>query len=46
MSAKSSNEIKEFDIQVEVNSLICAGKKIHDVLIDAANAGIGNVASK
>ena len=32
--------------QVEVNGLICAGKKIHDVLIDAANAGVENVAGK
>ena len=27
-----------------MNGLICAGKKIHDVLIDAANAGVENVA--
>ena len=29
-----------------MNGLICAGKKIHDVLIDAANAGVENVAGK
>ena len=29
-----------------MNSLICAGKKLHDVLIDTANAGVENVASK
>ena len=29
-----------------MNGLICAGKKIHDVLIDAANAGVENVADK
>ena len=34
------------DFQVEVNGLICAGKKIHDVLIDTANAGVENVAGK
>ena len=34
------------DYQVEVNGLICAGKRIHDVLIDAANAGVETVAGK
>ena len=29
--------------QIEVNGLVCAGKKIHEVLIDADNAGIENV---
>ena len=29
------------DLQVEVNSLICAGKKIHDILIDAARLILG-----
>ena len=29
-----------------MNGLICAGKKIHDVLIDAANVGVENVAGK
>ena len=29
-----------------MKGLICAGKKIHDVLIDAANAGVENVAGK
>ena len=29
-----------------MNGLSCAGKKIHDVLIDAANAGVENVATK
>ena len=29
-----------------MNGLVCAGKKIHDVLIDAANAGVENVAGK
>ena len=32
--------------QIEVNGLVCAGKKIHDALIDAANAGVENVATK
>ena len=32
--------------QVEVNGLICAGKKIHDILIDAGNVGVENVAGK
>jgi serine/threonine protein kinase len=29
-----------------VNGLVCAGKKIHDVLIDAGNVGVENVAGK
>ncbi len=29
-----------------MNGLICGGKKIHDVLIDAANAGVENVAGR
>ena len=29
-----------------MNGLICAGKKIHDILIDASNAGVDNVAGK
>ena len=32
--------------QIEVNGLIYAGKKIHDILIDAGNAGVENVAGK
>ena len=33
-------------LQVEVNGLVCAGKRIHEVLIDADNAGIENIATK
>ena len=33
-------------LQIEVNSLICAGKKIHDALLDAGNVGVQEVASK
>ena len=29
-----------------MNGLVCAGKKIHDILIDAANVGVENVAGK
>ena len=32
--------------QIEVNGLVCAGKRIHEILIDADNAGIENVARK
>ena len=32
--------------QVVVNGLVCAGKKIHEVLLDAGNAGIENIADK
>ena len=33
-------------MQIEVNGLICAGKKIHAALLDAGNVGIQDVASK
>ena len=29
-----------------MNGLVCAGKKIHDILIDDANAGVENAAGK
>ena len=29
-----------------MNGLTCAGKKIHDILIDTANAGVENIADK
>ena len=32
--------------QVEVNGLICAGKKIHEALLDAGNVGVQEIASK
>ena len=32
--------------QVEFNGLICAGKKIHEALLDAGNVGIQEIASK
>ena len=32
--------------QVEVKGLVCAGKKIHETLIDADNAGVENIAGK
>ena len=27
-------------MQIEVNGLICAGKKIHEALLDAGNIGV------
>ena len=33
-------------MQVEVNGLICAGKKIHEILLDAENIGIQEVVEK
>ena len=33
-------------MQVEVNGLICAGKKIHEALLDAGNVGVQEIASK
>ena len=33
--------------QVEVNGLVCAGKKIHEILLDAdVNVGVRNIAAK
>ena len=32
--------------QVEVNGLICAGKKIHEAFLDANNVGIQEIANK
>ena len=32
--------------QVEVNGLICAGKKIHEALLDAGNIGVQEITSK
>ena len=32
--------------QVEVSGLTCAGKKIHEALLDAGNVGVEDVASK
>ena len=32
--------VYNFYFQIEVNGLVCAGKRIHDILIDAANAGV------
>ena len=33
-------------LQIEVSGLLCAGKKIHEALIDANNAGLENIAGK
>ena len=33
-------------MQIEVNGLICAGKKIHEALLDAGNVGVQDMASK
>ena len=33
-------------MQVEVNGLICAGKKIHEILLDAENIGIQEIVEK
>ena len=41
------DNIEPLDIvQVEVNGLICAGKKIHEVLLDADNAGVQDICRK
>ena len=33
-------------VQVEVNGLACAGKKIHEVLLDAGNVGVQDISAK
>jgi serine/threonine protein kinase len=33
-------------MQVEVNGLICAGKKIHEALLDTGNVGVEDMARK
>ena len=33
-------------MQIEVNGLICAGKKIHEALLDAGNIGVQDLATK
>lgn len=33
-------------MQIEVNGLICAGKKIHKALLDAGNVGVQDMAGK
>ena len=35
-----------YNFYFQVNGIICAGKRIHDILIDAANAGVESVADK
>ena len=32
--------------QVEVNGLVCAGKKIHEILLDVGNVGVRDIATK
>ena len=34
------------ETQVEVNGLVCAGKKIHEVLLDVGNVGVQAIAAK
>ena len=33
-------------LQVEVNGLVCAGKKIHELLLDAGNVGVREIATR
>ena len=33
-------------MQVEVNGLVCAGKKIHELLLDAGNVGVREIATR
>ena len=32
--------------ELEVNGLVCAGKRIHDVLLERDNAGVANIERK
>ena len=33
-------------MQIEVNGLLCAGKKIHEALLDTGNVGVQEITSK
>ena len=33
-------------MEVEVNGLVCAGKRLHEALLDQANAGVAEIARK
>ena len=35
-----------FTVQVKVNGLLCAGKRIHEILLDAGNVGVREIAAK
>ena len=32
--------------EVEVNGLVCAGKRLHDALVEQGNAGVANITRK
>ena len=32
--------------EVEVNGLVCAGKRLHDALVEQGNAGVTNITRK
>ena len=32
--------------ELEVNGLVCAGKRLHEALLDQANAGVADIARK
>ena len=33
-------------MELEVNGLVCAGKRLHESLLDQANAGVADIARK
>ena len=33
-------------VELEMNGLVCAGKRLHEVLLDQANAGVADIARK
>ena len=33
-------------MELEVNGLVCAGKRLHEALLDQANAGVADIARK
>ena len=33
-------------MELEVNGLLCAGKRLHEALLDQANAGVADIARK
>ena len=46
VSRSTKSMLTHSTFQIEVKGLVCAGKKIHETLIDADNAGVENVAGK
>ena len=38
--------VSSFSATVDVNGLVCAGKKIHEILLDVGNVGVREIPAK